>query len=136
MWFDYWHRQEIFLSSKVPNQFWGPLSLLFNGYQWRFLWVYSGRDVKLNTHLHLLPRVGMSGPVPPLSLHGMHRDNFTFIKYCRFFGLIDISKSNPYTGPKGSRILRLPEFLDNRHMSALLTSCLYFPGDSPGIHFC
>jgi hypothetical protein len=43
-----------------------------------------------------------------------------------------------WTGPKGSRRLRLPEFLGNRHMkvarlSALLIGRLYPPEDTPFI---
>ena len=45
-----------------------------------------------------------------------------------------------WTGPYGSRSLRLPEFLDNRHMvirsSAIRTGSLYPRGDIPGIHYC
>ena len=46
-----------------------------------------------------------------------------------------------WTGPEGSRRLRLPDFQDNRHMkvvrlSALRTGRLYPPGNSPGTHFC
>jgi hypothetical protein len=50
-------------------------------------------------------------------------------------------KSCPITGPYGSRRLRLPRFLDNRHMkvvrlSAIRTGRLYPPGNIPGTHFC
>jgi len=46
-----------------------------------------------------------------------------------------------WTGPEGSRSLRLPNFQDNRQMkvvrlSALRTSRLYPPGNIPGTHFC
>ena len=46
-----------------------------------------------------------------------------------------------WTGPEGSRRLKLPEFLDNRHMnvtrlSARHTGRLNPPGDTPGTHFC
>jgi hypothetical protein len=45
------------------------------------------------------------------------------------------------TGPCGSRNLKLPEFLENRHMkfarsSALCTGRLCLPGDIPGTNFC
>jgi hypothetical protein len=33
-----------------------PPSLLSSGYQGLFTWDYSGRGVKLTTHLHLVPR--------------------------------------------------------------------------------
>jgi hypothetical protein len=46
-----------------------------------------------------------------------------------------------WTGPEGSRRLRLPEFLDNQHMkvvrlSTVRTGRLYPPGSVPGTHFC
>jgi hypothetical protein len=46
-----------------------------------------------------------------------------------------------WTGPEGSRRLRIPEFQDSRHrkatkLSALGTGRLYLPGDTPGTHFC
>jgi len=46
-----------------------------------------------------------------------------------------------WTGPYDSRRLRLPEFLDSRHMkveilSALSTGRLYPPGDKRGTHLC
>ena len=46
-----------------------------------------------------------------------------------------------WTGPEGSRRLRLPNFKGSRHMkvvslSALRTSRLYPPGNIPGTHFC
>jgi hypothetical protein len=45
-----------------------------------------------------------------------------------------------WTGPKGCKRLRVPQFLDNWHMkvarlSALLTGCLHPPADIPGTHF-
>ena len=43
-------------------------------------------------------------------------------------------------GPQGSRRLRLPEFLDNRHMklarSAVRSGLLYLPGVVPGTNLC
>jgi len=47
-----------------------------------------------------------------------------------------------WTGPQGCRRLRLPEFLDNRHMKVVRLSAqpyesVYLPqGDNPGSHFC
>jgi hypothetical protein len=46
-----------------------------------------------------------------------------------------------WTGPEGSRMLRLPECLDNLHMkavrlAAIRTGHLYLPGHTPGTHFC
>jgi len=44
------------------------------------------------------------------------------------------------TNPYGCRRLKLPEFLNSRHMKvgrllALCTDDLYFPGDTPSTHF-
>jgi hypothetical protein len=46
-----------------------------------------------------------------------------------------------WTGPEGSRRLRLPDLKTNRHMkvarlSALRTGRLYPPGNIPGTYFC
>jgi hypothetical protein len=47
-----------------------------------------------------------------------------------YVSIVTINKSNPITGPEGSRRLRLPDFKDNRHMkvarlSAIRTGRLY-----------
>jgi hypothetical protein len=42
---------------------------------------HSGRDVKLTTHLHLVPRLRMGGAMPllpPIYLHAVQRDSFAF----------------------------------------------------------
>jgi len=46
-----------------------------------------------------------------------------------------------WAGPKCSRSLNFPEFLDSRQtkvakLSTLATRRLYTPKDNPGIHFC
>jgi hypothetical protein len=46
-----------------------------------------------------------------------------------------------WIGPEVFRKLRLPEFLDNRHikvarLSSLSTGRLYSPGNIPGTYFC
>jgi len=57
------------------------------------------------------------------------------------------SKATPvlaWTGPQVSRRLRLPEYLEHRHvevvrLSAIITGRFYPlppPGDIPGIYFC
>jgi hypothetical protein len=59
-------------------------------------------------------------------------------------GHIPLCKAIPlqaWTGPWGSRRLRLVEFLENRHMkmvkvSALRTGRFYPPRKVPGTHFC
>jgi hypothetical protein len=47
---------EFFSSTPCPDRFWGPPSLISNGYRGLSHWVQSGRCVKLTTHLHLVPR--------------------------------------------------------------------------------
>jgi len=55
MWWD-------FISSVArPDRLWGPPSLLG-----LFPWGGNGRGVKLTTHLHVMPRLGMRGAMPPL----------------------------------------------------------------------
>jgi len=44
-----------------PDRLWDPPSLIYNGYQGLFAWGWSGRNVKLTTHLHPLPRSRMRG---------------------------------------------------------------------------
>jgi hypothetical protein len=68
-------KQKIFFSLKHPDQNWCLCNLLFNGY-----WEYSGQGMKLTTQVHLVPTLGVSGVVQPLSsicIHGVHKNNFT-----------------------------------------------------------
>ena len=59
-----------FLSPKRPDLLWDPPSL--HSWYLCYLLGYSGRHVTLTTHLHLVPRLRMSGAIPlhPLRLHG------------------------------------------------------------------
>jgi hypothetical protein len=41
-------------TAQLPHRFCGPPSLLFNEY-----WGYRGQDLKLTTHLHIVPRSRM-----------------------------------------------------------------------------
>jgi hypothetical protein len=48
----------------------------------------TSRDVTLTTHLHLVPRLRISGavpPLPPVSLHGVDRNNFHYILQSRIY---------------------------------------------------
>ena len=63
-----------FSSPKRPDRLWHSPSLLFNRYL-VFSREKNGRGMKLTTHLHLVPRLRMSGATPLLP-HGVDRDNF------------------------------------------------------------
>jgi len=70
----------IIVSCVLPNfclidAFWGPPSLLSNGYQRLFPWGYSGRGTKLTTHLQLVLRSRMRGAIPPLQ-------QYVFMAWC------------------------------------------------------
>jgi hypothetical protein len=45
----------LFSSPPLPDRLWNSLSLLSSRY----------RDVKMTTHLHLVPRLRMRGDIPP-----------------------------------------------------------------------
>ena len=60
-----------FFFSKMSRLFLGPLYLHFSGYQVLFLQGYSDWGMRLTTHIHLLLRQGMSGPVLPLPLNAI-----------------------------------------------------------------
>jgi hypothetical protein len=55
-----------FTSPCYPERLWGPLSLISNGYRGLFPRGWTGRGVKLTTHLHLVPRSRKCGPIHPL----------------------------------------------------------------------
>jgi hypothetical protein len=82
---------EYFSSPPCPDCLWGPPSHLFKSCQVLFPWEQSGRDVKLTTHLHIVPRSRLHGTIPPFpntpSGRGAklkHRDVFTFNFIPRF----------------------------------------------------
>jgi hypothetical protein len=56
----------IFTSPCGPDRLWGPSSLLSNGYRVFFSRGYTRRDVKLTTHLKLVPRSRKRGFINPL----------------------------------------------------------------------
>jgi len=61
--------------------FWGPPSLLSNGYRGLFSGGKAGRGVMLTTHPHLVPRSRKRGAIPPLTPNAYMAysgTNFTF----------------------------------------------------------
>jgi hypothetical protein len=52
-------RSRIFSPPRRPDRLWGPPKPLSNGYRWLFPRGWSGRGVKLTTHLHLVARSRM-----------------------------------------------------------------------------
>ena len=56
------------MTIKVQHRLWDPPSPLLSGYWELFLLVCSKTDVKLTTNLHFVPRLRISGALPP-SLH-------------------------------------------------------------------
>jgi hypothetical protein len=63
----------IFTSPCCPDRLWGQTSLLSNGYRGLFPRGYSGRSVKLTTHLQLVPRSRKVGLYihSPIRLHSV-----------------------------------------------------------------
>ena len=60
---------DLFFSTKCPHWFWGQLSLLLNGY-WEHLHPTVGSwGMKFTTRFHLVPKLRMSGSVPPQLLY-------------------------------------------------------------------
>jgi hypothetical protein len=83
--------KQIFSTPQHLDQLWGPPSLLSNGYHGMYSRGKSSGDVKLTTHLHLVPRSRMVELYlhSPICLHGIvrkyilkYRDNFD----CSVFG--------------------------------------------------
>jgi hypothetical protein len=63
----------ILSSPRRPDRLWDPPGLLANGYRGLFLKGYSGRGVKLTTHLELVPNLRMVDLYihSPIRLHGL-----------------------------------------------------------------
>jgi hypothetical protein len=66
---------EFFSSPPLSDRLWGPPSFLSSGYQRLFRRGYSGRGVKLTTHLHLVPRLRMRRAIHP-------HPQYVFIVWC------------------------------------------------------
>jgi len=58
--------KDLFIPSQNrPHRLWGPTPLLIQSVPLSLSWQYSGRGVKLNTRPLLVPRLRMSGFMPP-----------------------------------------------------------------------
>jgi len=66
---------------KCPDLLWGLRSLLFSGYQCFFLGVH-GQGMKLTTHIHLLPRLRMSGAVPLIPIYAFVAWTGKILHFC------------------------------------------------------
>jgi hypothetical protein len=78
---------EFFSSPPRSEWLWDPPNLLSKGYQGLCPWGYSGRVVKLTTHLHLVPRSKNEWSYTSTPQYAFmawclvkHTDNFTFIE--------------------------------------------------------
>jgi hypothetical protein len=83
-------RQKLFLPSKTSGLALGPHCLQFNWYRFSFLRLRRpGRGMMLTPHLHLAPKLRMSGLTPPLTIrhHVVDRDSFTFACSCTIHDL-------------------------------------------------
>jgi hypothetical protein len=58
-WFPSRLRQKVFFTTQRPDRLWSLPSLIHNGYRGLFPRDYSGRGVKMTTHLHLVQRSRM-----------------------------------------------------------------------------
>ena len=58
--------KKFFSFPKCSDCLWSPSSLLFNGNKVFFTERQSGQGVKLTNHLHLVPRLRMTGDIPEL----------------------------------------------------------------------
>jgi hypothetical protein len=74
-----WQGKNVIFFSKRPYRFWGPPSLLFNGYWVCFPGVKrSGRELATHCRLHVVPKLGMS-LWSPVCCNGMDKDNFVSV---------------------------------------------------------
>ena len=61
-------QSDIFIFYTSPGRLWGPPGLTFNWFR-VLSSEQSGRDVILTAHLHLAPRLRMSGAIPLLPIY-------------------------------------------------------------------
>ena len=94
--------------------------------------VWTSTENVATTGIRSLGRPARSESLCRLRYPSPHKlCNKNVIKY-NIFKAIPIQA---WAGPYSSRRLRLPEFLDNRHMK-VATSSAHHPGNTPGTHFC
>jgi hypothetical protein len=125
---------------------WINVMPIYWNYTWNFNVSWSRNDCKPEWIQTLLKQVWMTHQHHnTLSIQhwGMHSFQFCtqlpYIMHSPYTGKGKAIPLQAWTGPEGSRRLRLPDF-DNQHMkmvrlSALRTGHLYPPGNIPGTHF-
>jgi hypothetical protein len=111
---------------KTPRAALGPTSLLFNGHLGQ-----SNRDMKMTTNLHLVPRLNVSGVLPPFPLYafmaGMNRLHISLPPPPSFFFFFFFCGSLsrrinvfPTCSPPGIPILRYLSPINNSHLSRVI----------------
>jgi hypothetical protein len=90
--------KKVFSSPKRPDRFWSLPSLIFNE---DLGLVNTVRGVLLSIQLHVVPTLTMGGAIPcapPIYLHGVYRDNFSFfstatlpntLRFCNYLASCD-----------------------------------------------
>jgi len=93
-WFYSRHGQDCYLLQKLPDRLWGPPSLLFSWYRGLVPRTNIDRAVKSTTHLHLFPRLRISGAIfhSPIWLHGVYTNNSLCYKWTYTVGFTSRSK--------------------------------------------
>jgi hypothetical protein len=78
--FEFGNGRRFFCSQKCPDQFWGPLSHLFSGYQGSFDWVKPPeQEVDHSSSSSAEVKNEWNYLSTPVCLYGVDRDNFTFL---------------------------------------------------------
>ena len=76
------HAQDNILVSKVSRPTLGSIQIPIQWVTGLFLQRYSSQGIKLTIHLHIQLRLRKHAVSAPLPLHGMQRNNFTFLRIC------------------------------------------------------
>jgi len=73
-------RTDFSLLQGIKTGYGANLRIQFHGYQGSYPTGRAGQNIQLTTHLHLVPRLQISGatPLSNMSFCGMHRNNFMY----------------------------------------------------------